>query len=359
MQFDKRIARVREALRKRNLDALLVSKLANIFYLSGFTGSTAHVVITEENALFLTDFRYREQFYEEVASGYELIDFYNESLSEKLAGLSKKYNYKKLGVEAGFLPYSQVEELKASSEFVTLPQSTLIEEFREVKDEEEVALISEAVRLVEQVFQELISVVKVGVTEIELAAEFEYRIRKKNVKQASFSPIVAFGPNSAKPHARYSTQEVIPGVPLTFDLGVSYCGYCSDLTRTVFLGGTSEGWERIHFIVREAKEVAADFGKAGTSCADLDRSARAVIEGQGYGDAFGHGLGHGVGIEVHESPRISKTSKQVLKEGSIITIEPGIYLSKQGGLRIEDMYLVEKKGLRRLNNLPADLLVIS
>ncbi len=360
MDFSARLNLIRQEFAKHKVDAMLISKLPNIFYLSGFTGTTAQLLIIENKALFLTDFRYKEQFYEEVNQGYELINFYDEPLHKKLLELKDVCRFQRLGVEGDYLSFTQVEQLKEHSDsFLVVPLSGVVEAFREVKEEEEISLVVEAVRIVEEVFKEIVSVLKIGVTEMDIAAEFEYRIRKRDVKKASFSPIVAFGPNSAKPHAGFSNQQVIPGVPITLDLGVSYKGYCSDLTRTIFFGGFSEGWERLYSIVYEAKEIAASYGRAGISCFELDKSARAVIDGEGYGDLFGHGLGHGVGIEVHEAPRVSKTSKHILKEGSVITIEPGIYLAKQGGIRIEDMYLVKKDGLKKLNNLSSELLVIS
>lgn len=355
-----RLEKVRDALAKKNLDAFLVTSLANIFYLSGFTGSTAIILVLPDTSLFLTDFRYREQFYEEVSEGFELVDFYHESLGKKLKELAGLHNFRRLGVEAEHLSYALVGEIQENAPDIQVsPVSSLVEELREVKEDKELSLILEAIRIAEKVFEELVSILRPGVTELDIAAEFEYRIRKKGVKRASFSPIVAFGPNSAKPHAGYSNQELVPGVPLIFDLGVSHKGYCSDLTRTVFYGGCPEGWARLYAIVREAKELAGSRGKSGLYCHELDRIARTVIEAEGYGDAFGHGLGHGVGIEVHEAPRISKTSSQILREGSIITIEPGIYLSKQGGIRIEDMYLVKKNGLERLNKLSTELMVIT
>ena len=341
------------------MDAFLISKLENIFYLSGFTGSTAQVVITGDNLLFLTDFRYEEQFYEEVYAGFELVNFYHESLGSKLDELARKHRFSKLGIESDFVSLRASEEIMEKARaFKVVPCASVVESLREVKDDEEVGIIRQAIGIVEDAFRELVSILRPNVKESDLAAEFEYRIRKRKAKRASFSPIVAFGPNSAKPHAGFSEQELIPGVPLTFDLGVAYGGYCSDLTRTVFFGGVSEGWERIYNIVRTAKDASAKYGKAEMRCAELDKCARTIIENEGFGENFGHGLGHGVGIEVHEKPRIGKNSEDTLKEGSVITIEPGIYIKKQGGIRIEDMYLVRSNRLERLNNLNDELMII-
>jgi len=360
MNYKERISKLRAKFDELGVDAFLVSRLENIFYLSGFTGSTAQVVITDDSLLFLTDFRYEDQFYEEVYSEYKLVNFYQESLGAKLDELARTHGFSRLGIESDFVSLKASEEIiEKARAFKVVPCSSVVESFREVKDEDEVAIIREAIGIVEEAFRELVALIRPGVKESDLAAEFEYRIRKRKAKRASFSPIVAFGPNSAKPHAGFSELELIPGVPLTFDLGVSYRGYSSDMTRTVFFGGVSEGWERIYNIVREAKAASANYGKSGMRCAELDKCARAIIEGEGYGENFGHGLGHGVGIEVHEKPRIGKNSEDVLKEGSVITIEPGIYIKRQGGVRIEDMYLVRSDRLERLNNLDDRLMIIA
>lgn len=359
MNYQSRIDSLRHTLVSQGLDALLVSYLPNIFYLSGFTGTTAWVLISEKQLLFLTDSRYHERFREEVFPDYELVDFYQDSVGKKLSEMAKQFGWRRIGFEAQHLSYAEAEEMKQQVTGCELiPQSGLIENMRLCKEKDEVSLIREAVRIVEEVFQELLGVMTAGVTEADLAAEFEYRIRKRGVKAASFSSIVAFGPNSAKPHAGFSGQQLIPGVPLTFDLGVVYEGYCSDMTRTVFYGGISRGWEKLYGIVRKAKESAAAAAAPEVACAEVDRVARDLITAEGYGSNFGHGLGHGVGVEVHEQPRVNKRSQEVLQPGMVFTIEPGIYLPGQGGIRIEDIYLVTKRRVQRLNSLATEVVVI-
>jgi len=360
MDYQSRIDSLRHILASQELDALLVSYLPNIFYLSGFTGTTAWLLIGGEQLLFLTDSRYHERFRQEVHPEYELVDFYQDTVGNRLAELAKQFGWRKAGFEGQHVSYADAEEMKRQTpgcELVAL--SGLIEGMRLCKEPDELALIREAVCMVEEVFQELTSVVTSGVTEADLAAEFEYRIRKRGVRAASFSPIIAFGPNSAKPHAGFSDQELVPGVPLTFDLGVVFNGYCSDMTRTVFHGGVSHGWEKLYGIVRNAKEVAASAVGPGVACAEVDRVAREVIASAGYGSNFGHGLGHGVGVEVHERPRVNKRSDEALQPGMVFTIEPGIYLPGQGGIRIEDMYLVTAEGVERLNHLGNEIMVIN
>lgn len=369
MDFQKRIRALRDSFAAQRVDAVVVSNLKNIFYLSNFSGSTAAIVFTESRNLFLTDFRYYGKFETEVVDGYELVPFYNESLGKKMGDLAKANGFKRLGFEADNLTHTQVADLTGKSGVDLVPTTGMVEKQRLIKDTEEVDAIKRAVAVKEDAFREVCKQIKEGVTEAELAAEFEYRIRKKGAQCASFPPIVAFGPNSAMPHASFTSQQLIPGMPLTFDLGVELNGYCSDMTRTIFFGGVSPGWERIYNVVREAKAAAAENAHAGMRCAEVDKMARDIIVGEGYGkyraddgserDYFGHGLGHGVGLEVHEAPRLNTVSKDTLKPGMVVTIEPGIYLPGQGGIRIEDMYLVGKDRLVNLNSLKSDLQVVN
>ncbi len=367
MDFAGRIERVRGRFAECRVEAMLISSLKNAFYLSNFSGSTAQILLTEERQLFLTDSRYYERFTEDVRGGYELVPFYQESLGKKLRELADKWGFKRLGVEAEHLSLAQVEEIKENSPLEIVPLQGVVESLRSIKDDEEIAAIRRAIQVKESAFTELLKLVKPEVTEADLAAEFEYRVRKKGAKASSFPPLIAFGRNSSKPHAAVTDQLLMPAMPLTFDLGAELDGYCSDMTRTVFFGGVSQGWREIYNIVREAKEAVYRAACAGMSCKEVDRVARNIIEGKGYdtykvdGEErryFGHGLGHGVGIEVHETPRLNARSSEILQPGMVITIEPGIYLPEQGGIRIEDMYLVEDKRLINLNTLPTDIVVV-
>lgn len=367
MNFSGRIQQIRDSMDAHQIDAMLVSYLKNIFYLSGFSGSTAEVLITDEDALFLTDSRYYERVKEEVCEDYRLVPFYQESLGRKLKELAVDHGFAHLGIEAEHLSLSRVEELKENSGVSIVPLTGVVEKLRLIKDDEEIAALERAIRVKEEVFTELIGLIRGDVTEADLAAEFEYRLRKKGAQMASFPPIVAFGKNSSKPHATFTKQTLVPTMPLTFDLGVELDGYCSDLTRTVFFGGVAQGWQEIYSIVLEAKDTAADTARAGMRCAEVDRIARDIICRGGYDSYkvdgeerkyFGHGLGHGVGVEVHEAPRLNNRSEETLEVGSVVTIEPGIYLPDQGGIRIEDMYVVRDDRLENLNSLPTDILVV-
>lgn len=352
---------------KHGIDAMLVSKLENINYLSGFTGSTAQLIITGNELFFLTDSRYYEQFKQEVMGGYQLIPFYTGTLGGKLAELGARAGIKRIGVEASALTYAQVLELQDNAGMEIAPISGVVEGLRIIKEPEEVECLRRAIRLKEEAYSDTIKLLKPEVTEAEIAAEFEYRIRLKGARASSFSPIVAFGENSCKPHASFSSRKLVPASPLLFDLGVKLDSYCSDFTRTIFFGGVSPGWEKIYNAVLEAKDAASTLGKPGMTGTDVDRIAREIIVARGFDSYeengeerkyFGHGLGHGVGLEVHEGPRLHSKSADILEPGMIITIEPGIYLPGQGGVRIEDMYLVTESGFENLNSLPTGLKVV-
>jgi Xaa-Pro aminopeptidase len=367
MDFTGRIGRLRGLFCKHGIDAMLVSKLENIHYLSGFTGSTAQLIITVNELFFLTDSRYYEQFKQEVMGGYQLIPFYTGTLGGKLAELGSSAGIKKMGVEASALTYAQVLELQENAGMEIAPVSGVVEGLRIIKEPEEVDCLRRAIKLKEEAYSEVIKLLKPDVTEAETAAEFEYRIRLKGARASSFSPIVAFGENSCKPHASFSSRKLVPASPLLFDLGVKLDSYCSDFTRTIFFGGVSPGWEKIYNAVLEAKDAAATLGKPGMTGLEVDKLARDIIVARGFDSYnengeerkyFGHGLGHGVGLEVHEGPRLHSKSADILEPGMIITIEPGIYLPGQGGVRIEDMYLVTDNGFENLNSLPTDLKVV-
>jgi Xaa-Pro aminopeptidase len=367
MDFTGRIGRMRAGFAEHRIDAMLVSKVENIRYLTGFTGQDAYILITPESLSFMTDSRYYEQFKQEVRCGYDLVPFFQESLGKKTGGLAAKHGFKRLGIEAAALSYYSVEELKENAGAEIVPLTGVVEKLRVFKEQEEIDCIKRAVGAKEAAFSELLKLIKPEVTEADLAAEFEYRIRKNGADAASFTSIVAFGENSSKPHATVGARKPVPASPLLFDIGAKVDGYCSDMTRTVFLGGVSPGWEKIYGAVLEAKDAAAAKGKAGMTGADIDRIARDVIAGHGFdtyqedGEErkyFAHGLGHGVGLEVHEEPRVNAKGLDPLEPGMIITIEPGIYLPGQGGIRIEDMSLVAENGFINLNSLPTALKVV-
>jgi Xaa-Pro aminopeptidase len=358
MNYSARLDRLNQGLQSAGLDALLVTYLPNIYYLSGFTGSTATLLVTGARRWFITDFRYHEQFAQQVGGGYELVDNTSKKLIEELLPQLAGSELRRIGFESDRLPHAQFVKLQALPELSFEPTTLLVDNLRLIKDAEELARLRAAVALNERIFTELRGLIGPETREADLAAEIEYRARHYGAEAASFSPIIASGVNSAKPHAGFTAGKLVPGTPLTIDMGVRLDGYCSDMTRTVFFRDCPPQWEKVYAIVREAKRLAAAAIRPGVTGAAVDAAARLHIADAGHGEHFGHGLGHGVGIEVHEGPRLARTVETALAPGHIVTNEPGIYLPGEGGIRIEDMHLVTADGNENLNRLPDELLVV-
>lgn len=356
---DARIKRVLERVSGESLDAILVTSLPNIYYLSGFTGSTAMLLLTPGKRWFITDFRYHEQVGKQVQGGFELIDNTGKKLvQDVLPSLPGSDQIKRIGFESDHVTHATFEKLGAAEGREFVATTGWVEDLRMVKDKKEVELIRQSVLLNERIFTELLGLIGPGVTEADLAAEIGYRAMKAGALGNSFSPIVASGPNASKPHAGFSTQELVPAAPLTFDMGVLLNGYCSDMTRTVFYKDCPAKWEEIYGTVKDAKDLVTAHLKPGMLGREADAIARKHIADAGHGEHFGHGLGHGVGIEVHEGPRLASTSEQKLVAGNVVTNEPGIYLPGDGGVRIEDILLVMDSGCENVNTLSTDIVVI-
>jgi Xaa-Pro aminopeptidase len=354
-----RIQRLRSRLASEELDALLVTALPNIYYLSGFTGSTAVVVVTRNHAWFITDFRYHEQVGEQVPDIFTLVDNTGRKLlREVLPSLADSAELRQVGFESQQLTHALFSKLAEVDSMQFVPTDGWIEELRIVKDAEEIERLRASVRLNERVFTELLDLIGPEVTEADLAAEIHYRALKYGAKGYSFEPIIASGTHSAKPHAGYSTARLVPGQPLTIDMGLLLDGYCSDMTRTVFYRDCPPQWEKIYTTVREAKDRAFAEIRPGRLGKEIDAVARELINGAGYEGKFEHGLGHGVGVEVHEQPTLSSVGERKLEPGMVVTDEPGIYLAGEGGVRIEDMVVVRADGAENLNELDTELRVV-
>ncbi|MCC7477236.1 aminopeptidase P family protein [bacterium] len=357
--YSARLDKLVASMAAEQLSALLVTSLPNIYYLSGFSGSTAMLLITPGKKYIITDFRYHTQVALEVDPAFELLDNTGKDiLRESLPTLGAAQTGSRIGFESDNASYTLGARL-AESDFASfIATKGLVENLRMVKDAGELERIREAVLVNERIFQEVLGFVGPDAAEIDLAAEIEYRALKHGCSGVSFSPIVASGPNSAKPHARFSTDKLTPAAPLTFDMGMKLNGYCSDMTRTVFFKDCPPSWEKIYNIVRQAKDSAHAAIRPGLTGREIDAVARDIITEAGYGDKFGHGLGHGVGIEVHEGPRLARIGEIPLAPGHVVTNEPGIYLPGEGGIRIEDMAVVTADGAENFNTLPTDVQVV-
>ncbi|MCX7695074.1 MAG: aminopeptidase P family protein [Caloramator sp.] len=352
---EKRLQQFLSKFDELNIDAALVYKDENRNYLSGFTGDDSFLFITREKSYFITDSRYTEQAQNEVV-GFEVLE-YKPPIHDFIKLLADKHNIKRLGVEEdrmSFADYITYKEKLEGVEIVKLEQT--IEKIRMIKDEEEIKLIETAASIADKAFEHILNYIKPGISEIEVALELEFFMKKMGASALSFPTIVASGNRSSLPHGTASEKIINEGEFITLDFGCIYKGYCSDMTRTIVLGKANEKQKEIYNTVLEANEAALKAVRPGISCFELDKIARDIIVERGYGERFGHGLGHGVGREVHELPYVNFRSKFNLEAGMIITDEPGIYIPGFGGVRIEELVLVTEDGYRVLSKSPKHLI---
>jgi Xaa-Pro aminopeptidase len=338
-----RLRKLRKLIAEKGLDALLISQPENLRYLCGFTGS-GWLLISQRNAILALDFLYVEQAKGE-SPDFEIVQI-KQDLHYWLPSLVFDLGWHKFGFEANLISYDGYQKL---SEAITskqinlelVPTTGIVEQLRSIKELEELVLITKAVELADAAFQQAKAIVRPGITEKEAAWEIEKILRQKGSEGVPFEIIVASGPNSALPHARPTDKTICSGEPVIIDMGARINGYCSDLSRTLFLGRPNKTFQEIYDIVLKAQTTAMEGTKSEMAASEADQLARTVIQQAGYGDAFGHGLGHGVGLAVHEFPRLGLSSSDSLVDGMVFTIEPGIYLAGQGGVRIEDMVVLE------------------
>jgi Xaa-Pro aminopeptidase len=359
MQTDtnSRLAALRELLPTHKIDALVVSGPENRRYLSGFTAEDPGwgvILITARDAVLITDFRYQVWAEQEVKDFEVLI--YKLDLGETLAQRLKDMQVGRPGFEAAHLTYWHYQHFnqKAADAGLTVtwqPTEGLVEGLRQRKNASELAIMRRALALTESVMRQVAQELAPGLTERQVAWEIEKRLREGGAQGLAFPPIVAAGPNSARPHHHPGDYALQAGEPIIIDMGARVDGYCADMTRTFCIGPPDEHFRKIYSLVRRA-QVQAEAGlKAGMDSLTGDALAREVIAAGGYGEAFGHSLGHGVGLAVHESPALSPSEarKSELPEGCVVTVEPGIYLTGWGGVRLEDMVVLHSEGAEVLN----------
>lgn len=355
-----RIAAITEVLHEAHLDALLITGLANIRYLTGFSGTSALVLVTARELLFITDFRYQTQVETEVGSlGRVRIE--SQSLWAGLwSMLPQLGTIEVIGFEAAHLLHRDFQRLlEAGTRWQWRPTVDLVERLRERKDPEEVELIARAGGVAVRALEATLPAVRAGMTELEVAGELERALRVEGSEGFPFPTIVASGPRSALPHARSSSRVLERGDLLLLDFGAEVGGYCADITRTVVVGRATAEQRDAYDIVRTANERAAGLVRAGMRGRDADALARGYIEQRGLGEAFGHSLGHGVGLEVHEAPRLARTEERLLPEDAVVTIEPGIYRPGWGGVRIEDDVHLAPEGPRLLTHFTRELIELT
>lgn len=354
-----RLTELRKIIKGKNLDGIILTGRPNTFYLSGFSGSTSYLLVGMQQAWLIVDFRYTIQAKLQACKGVEVIE-QTDSFMLTLNQLLSDYKIQKVGFEGNNLNYSEFESFKnkltQANLFVNVGSE--IDLLRIKKDENEIEIIAQAVLMGDRVFDHILKIVKPGMREDDLATEIDYQMKKLGAKGPSFDTIVASGERSAMCHATPSENILKKGDSLVLDFGLNYHHYCSDMTRTIFIGDPGDEMKRIYNIVKDAQQAALDCIISGMPARDADKIARTIITHAGYGSCFGHSLGHGVGIEIHEDPRLAEKSEAILSDGMVFTIEPGIYVEGLGGVRIEDMVVLVNGKPRNLTTSTKSMIVI-
>lgn len=354
---DVRLGLLRERMASSGVDVFMSVAPPDNQYLTGFTGTTSAVLATANKALFLCDSRYTEQAGQQVTS-FE-VEEVDGGIVKRLAERFAAFGVHRVAYDPACMTVSQLKAIEKESDAELVPVEGIVSVLRRVKSAEEIDRIRAASRLAEGVLGDLIEEVAEGMTERELAAWFEYEFKKRGARCASFETIALFGPRSSLPHGEPGDRALEAGDIILLDFGCRHQGYCSDLTRTYAFGRIPGAWfEEVYGIVLAAQMAALKALQPGVTCRDVDSVARGIIGEAGYGTHFGHGLGHGVGIEIHEGPRLNKESDIILEAGMVVTVEPGIYLPGQGGVRIEDLAVITEDGSALLSGSPKDLRVL-
>ncbi len=347
-----RLKKLRQSLAEKELDGIFISQAENRYYLSGFDGSAGYLLITPENSILATDFRYLEQVKRQ-APDYQLFQI-SGGTAGWFPGLVTELKLSRLGFEAGEVTFSLYRQLtdslnKTKSSLQLVPVDELVESLRAIKEPDEIELITRAVEITDKAFEYIEEVISPGMTEMEVAWELEKFQRQQGSQTMPFDIIVASGPNAALPHAKPSQRKINSGEPVVIDMGARVEGYCSDFTRTLCPGKPDDTFKKVYDTVLGAQLAAIALIKEGMSGEEADSFARTVIAEAGYAEAFGHSLGHGVGLAEHEQPRLGPNSTEPLASGMVFSIEPGIYLPGWGGVRIEDLAVMEKGEIRVLS----------
>ncbi len=354
---------IRSAMKQLKLDGMLLTHPPDLSYLTNFTGEDSVGLITEKDFFFATDFRYEEQIANE--AGWVKVQLREAKMADTLSKTLSIAKVKRVGFEANFTTVGQIDALQTALKgkngagigsplnVELVPLDNVMSNLRKVKDDHEIDLVRKSVAIAEEAFEVLRDAIKVGEKENYLAGLLVFELRSRGASGSSFPVIVATGANSSLPHYRPQEIAVQRDQPLLIDWGAIYKGYCSDLTRTLMVGRVSPKIKKIYQVVHEAQLAAIEFLRPGVTTIQADRVARDVIEKAGFGKEFGHGLGHGIGREIHELPALRKTGgvDEELRPGMIVTVEPGIYLPGEGGVRIEDDILITHSGCEVLSSL--------
>lgn len=351
-----KLTKLRQALQQSSLDALLVTSEFNRRYITGFTGTAGVALVTKEDAVFITDFRYMSQATDQV-EGFRVVQ-HSGSLIKEVATQVEKLGVKTLGFEQDAMTFAEYEQYKenVSSQFV--PTSGIIEKIRLIKTPQEITIIKTACAIADDAFTHILNFIEPGKTELEVANELEFFMRKQGATSSSFDTIVASGLRSALPHGVATNKVIEKGDFVTLDYGALYNGYISDMTRTIAVGEPSEKLVDMYNAVLASQLLALEKVGPNMTGKEADAIARDYLTAQGYGEAFGHSLGHGIGLEVHEAPSLSVRGETVLEPNMTVTLEPGVYLPGIGGVRIEDDILITATGNEKLTHSTKELIIL-
>ncbi|SYZ73853.1 Uncharacterized peptidase YqhT [Candidatus Zixiibacteriota bacterium] len=354
--YPERIKRIQAFLKTENLDGLVVTRAASLRYLSGFSSPDAVLVVQTGRADFLTDFRYIDQSKEEVRGAKITI-----TVGDCIGGLKNQKQLQGRHLRYGYEPeYLTCDNLtRIQNELpgaLLIPINNAVEQFAVTKDKIEIGYIRKAAQIADTAFERILNYIRPGIRENEIRAELEYQMMTLGSERPAFDTIVASGYRSGMPHGVASEKKIAKGDFVTMDFGATYNGYCCDITRTVVMGKASPRQKRIYNLVLKAQKAAIDKVKAGVSGKAIDLAARNIIDRAGFKKNFGHGTGHGIGLFIHSKPSVSTRSQDIMKRGMVITVEPGIYISGWGGVRIEDDVVVTTTGGSILNRAPKFLL---
>jgi len=352
LKIGNRIQKLRQGLSEKEIDSIFISQPENRCYLSGFDGSSGFLLITAQDTILATDFRYIEQAKRQ-APDYGIFRV-TDDLGGWFPRLVAELDIKRLGFEAEHIAFAMHRQLsdilnKGESKLKLIPVDRMVESLRAVKEPEEIELITKAAEITDAAMEYIQDKIRPGVTEKEAAWEIEKFMRERGSESTPFAIIVASGPNSALPHAKPSARAIQTGEPVIIDVGARVGGYSSDLSRTICLGTPDDTFNKIYDTVLGAQLAAMAIIREGMSGGEADEVARIIIEQAGYGEAFGHGLGHGVGLAPHEQPRLGPNSSERLADSMVFTIEPGIYLAGWGGVRVEDLVVIENGKVRGIS----------
>lgn len=349
-----RLNKIQAALAENNIESILVINPSNLRYVSNFTGTSGSAFITQDQGYFITDSRYTQQA-EDEASDYVIIDCKGK-MYETVADLAAREQVEDIGIEEDHMTISQWDQLSEETDCELIDSSGLVEMLREVKEDSEIELIQKAIHITEEAFLYILGCIRPGMTEIQVANELDFYMRKKGASGLSFDTIVASGHRSAMPHGVASEKVIEKNELITIDFGCYYKGYVSDMTRTFAIGQVDDELKRIYEIVKEAHLLVREAAGPHITGAQLDAVARDHISKSGYGPQFGHTTGHGIGLEIHEGPGVSQRNDEYFVPNNVITNEPGIYLNGLGGVRIENDLLITQSGCKDLMSEPIEFI---